>query len=204
MSKANALTRVVIGQLMKMTTWSELKTWGSAGLPIRPHRTISSNRPYHHHNYNYQLIKMSAQAVGRAAAQAGKAASEVAGAQVLKKGANRDPELYVRSDMTLHRQCFCSFGMYMLISLRFSVVSWQWLPELEDTTLVCMSWTVEDARINVSRAKTNLVNLGRARPPCKGRYALARRVEQGRWGKRQLQIPIPPRRRPKEPSKGCS
>jgi len=47
---------------------------------------------------------MSAQAIGKAAAQAGKAASDVAGSQVLKKGAKRDPELYVCSNMPPERQ----------------------------------------------------------------------------------------------------
>jgi len=40
---------------------------------------------------------MSAQAAGRAVAQAGKAASKQAEGHVLNKGAKRDPELYVRS-----------------------------------------------------------------------------------------------------------
>jgi len=47
---------------------------------------------------------MSAQALGKAAVQAGKAASDVAGAQVLKSGAKRDPELYVWLHVLLDRQ----------------------------------------------------------------------------------------------------
>jgi hypothetical protein len=38
---------------------------------------------------------MSAQAAGRIAAQAGKAAAQKADGHVLNKGAKRDPELYV-------------------------------------------------------------------------------------------------------------
>jgi len=40
---------------------------------------------------------MSAQAAGKIAAQAGKAAGKAAEGHVLKKGAKRDPELYVRT-----------------------------------------------------------------------------------------------------------
>jgi hypothetical protein len=60
---------------------------------------------------------MSAQAAGRAVANAGKAAGKAADSNVLNKGAKRDPELYVCSIAPSFQQRQPSNGINWWISI---------------------------------------------------------------------------------------